>query len=104
VEPYLLRAYAQSVHCSSVSGLNSLSSPTVCYKCCSALYALKHTRAALTKVGGIIWLKMFWQDYFNLTEVLDLACEDERNQKTERFQNMVRASYVLNQLNAAYSD
>lgn len=41
---------------------------------------------------------MFWQDCFNLREVLALAFKDERHQKMERVQKMVRASYVLNQL------
>lgn len=104
LKPYLLHTCTQSTHCNRVLELNSFSSHTGCYKCCSALSALKHTCAALTKVLGIIWLKMFWQDYFNLREVLDLACKDERNQKMERFQKMVRASYVLNQLNTAYGD
>ena len=104
LKPYLLHTYTQSTQCNRVLGLNSFSSHTVCCKCCSARPALKHTCAALTKVGGIIWLKMFWQDYFNLREVLDLACKDERNQKIERFQKIIRASCVLNQLNAAYGD
>lgn len=85
-------------------GPELVSSHTLGYKRCSTLSALRHTCAALAKVRGIIWIKMFWQDYSNLREVVDLACKDERNQKMESFQKMVRASYTLNQLNAAYGD